>query len=78
MRSAPNRDNEAMVRFRFPPKENFQPFEFRFSKEDPYYAFVGPSAAAVGWIPFYSSPSQLPEGDLRQRWARDPSLARVF
>lgn len=67
-----------MVLTRFPAKELFERVEFRYSNADPHYGLVGPSAAAVGWIPYYSDPAQLPPGALQDRWKSDPSLAKVF
>lgn len=67
-----------MVRLTFRPLETFQRFEFRYSHDDVDCALVGPSAVGVGWIPFYSDAAQLPEGELRDRWKGDPTLAMVF
>lgn len=67
-----------MVLEEFGPKETFTTFEYRFSDENPSFAAVGPNAAAIGWIPYYSDPGQLPEGELRNRWKDDLSLGKVF
>ena len=67
-----------MVLAEFRPKDTFAAFEHRFSGENPSYAVVGPNAAAIGWIPYYSDPGQLPEGELRDRWKDDVSLGKVL
>jgi len=37
-------------------------------------AWVGPSAAAIGWIPFYLKRGDLAEGFLKKHWPDDPSI----
>lgn len=37
-------------------------------------ALTGRSAAAIGWIPAFQEPDQLPEGFLQDQWSRDSSI----
>jgi hypothetical protein len=67
-----------MVLEEFRPKELFDTIEHRFRAEPPCSVIVGPSATAMGWIPYYSDAVQLPEGELRDRWLADASLGKVF
>lgn len=67
-----------MVLEEFRPKEIFDTFEHRMVNERPRSVIVGPSAAAIGWIPYYSDSTQLPEGEMRERWDTDSALREVF
>lgn len=62
----------------FQPKDVFDRFEYRYSDAEPHYALVGPNAAAIAWIPYYSDPGQLPEGEFQRRWVEDSSLGKLF
>jgi hypothetical protein len=67
-----------MVLAEFRPKEVFDTFEHPMGREPPRSVIVGPSAAAIGWIPYYSDAAQLPPGEIRDGWKEDPALREVF